>query len=198
MSKFTNNIKKYVTIGFAGSQGRIGTTTQALQILQYLQLMGKKVCYIEMNDSMYIEKMKRIYNIVKYDKTKESYTIGDIEMYKSDSLLQISRADYDYIIKDYGNVRENFNKLSFLESDIRIIVAGAKPNEMFETTDCIREKSFFDVKYIFSFIPKEDRESIKEMMEDKRENTFFASLNVVEPFVYNSSANNTFKEIVDL
>ena len=119
-------------------------------------------------------------------------------MYKSDSLLQISRADYDYIIKDYGNVRENFNKLSFLESDIRIIVAGAKPNEMFETTDCIREKSFFDVKYIFSFIPKEDRESIKEMMEDKKDNTFFASLNVVEPFVYNSSANSTFKEIVDM
>ena len=69
---------------------------------------------------------------------------------------------------------------------------------MFETTDCIREKSFFDVKYIFSFIPKEDRESIKEMMEDKRDNTFFASLNVVEPFVYNSSANNTFKELVDM
>ena len=136
MNKFVNNIKKYITIGFAGSQNRIGTTTQALQMLQYLQLMGKKVCYIEMNDSMYVE--------------------------------------------------------------IRVIVAGAKPNEMFETTDCLREKSFFDVKYIFSFIPKEDRESIKEMMEEKKDNTFFAALNIVDPFVYNSNANSMFKDIVDM
>ena len=35
-------------------------------------------------------------------------------------------------------------------------------------------------------------------MEEKKDNTFFVALNVIDPFVYNSNANSTFKEIVDM
>ena len=196
-NQFTNAVKKYITIGVVGGQERIGTTTQSLQIVLYLQLMGSKVCYVEMNKSNYIEQTKQLYNSVKYNEVSGKYTTNDIEMFKGGNLPFVIKANYDYIIKDYGNVENDFNKLSFLESDIQIIVVGAKPNEIFQTTECLRDKAYTNSKYIFSFVPKGDREDILEMMGSKSSDTFFATLNVYDPFVYNSASNTIFKNIID-
>ena len=48
--------KRKVSIGIAGCMSRIGTTTQAIQIVKYLTLKGYNVCYIEINDSGWLKK----------------------------------------------------------------------------------------------------------------------------------------------
>lgn len=44
-----NPNNSYKTIAVVGSVGRIGTTTQCIQMVKYLNIQNKKACYIEMN-----------------------------------------------------------------------------------------------------------------------------------------------------
>ena len=53
------------TIAIAGTQPHIGTTTQAIQLIQYLQLMGNKVCYVEMNTNNYIQNLQNTYEDIE-------------------------------------------------------------------------------------------------------------------------------------
>ena len=49
------------TIGIAGSIRRMGTTTQALQIVKYLTFKGYKAAYFEMNNHCYAEAVSDAY-----------------------------------------------------------------------------------------------------------------------------------------
>ena len=55
------------SVALVGACERIGTTTQAIQIVKYLQLMGYKTCYIEMNNTEYIKLLREYYDGVKVD-----------------------------------------------------------------------------------------------------------------------------------
>lgn len=45
------------TIAVAGVCHRIGTTTYAIQFAKLLNLLGKKACYIQMNQTQYVEQL---------------------------------------------------------------------------------------------------------------------------------------------
>ncbi len=47
------------TIAVAGVCHRIGTTTYAIQFTKLLNLLGKKACYIQMNQTQYVEQILR-------------------------------------------------------------------------------------------------------------------------------------------
>lgn len=44
-----NSVTKQIVIAIGGCCERIGTTTQALQLVKYLQFMGHRACYIQYN-----------------------------------------------------------------------------------------------------------------------------------------------------
>ena len=52
---------KTVTVALCGVQPRIGTTTQALQMVAYLQMMGYTAAYVELGDQEYIYQMRKLY-----------------------------------------------------------------------------------------------------------------------------------------
>ena len=55
----------------------------------------------------------------------------DVDLYSSGQIVYANRQGYDYIIKDYGNIRDpDFEQISFLEQDLKIIVGGIKANEI--------------------------------------------------------------------
>ena len=45
----------YQTIAVSGCIDRIGTTTQAIQLVKYLVFRGHRACYIELNENGYIQ-----------------------------------------------------------------------------------------------------------------------------------------------
>lgn len=193
--------KNYISVGIAGSIERIGTTTQTLQLIQYLQLTGKTACYLEINKKNYIEEVAKLYSGTKVFKKGGdiiSIKLGDIFMYRSMGIVDAIKENLEYYIKDYGCVKdENFERISFLEQDIRIIVCGSKPNEIFHAQEILKNKSYDDANFIFSFVPKDEQDSIKDMMLSKKEKTFFA-LNCADPYVYNSSMNNVYKQLINM
>lgn len=191
-----NPIRTLKTIGIAGAQGRIGTTTQALQILSYLQMMGNLVCYVEMNQHghHFVKDLQSAYDDVQVIGDKTIYQ--HLEFYEMSAISALIKKDYGYIIKDFGAADDPaFNQPSFLECDIKVFVCGVKPDELPKAYDIMNNPLYDDVKYIFSFVPKEDQREVKELMEDDADRTFFAEY-TPDPFQYSGMNNGTYAEVI--
>lgn len=186
-------MKKISTVAVCGVQPRIGTTTQALQIVGYLQMMGYSAAYIELSRHGYIENMRKLYRDISISGSCVSY--GQLDMYRSVVDVR-SEEDYDFLIKDYGAMDEaDFNKVSFLEQDIQIICGGVKPNEIFKVNDILKLSEYYPVRFIFSFVPHDQKDGIIQLMTNRADKTFFANYNA-DPFVYDSTMNKSYRQIL--
>lgn len=164
-------------IAFVGSMRRIGTTTQCMQSIKYLKSIRKNACYIEMNTHGYLRQLQRLYADIRYE--NGFLRLEDIDMFCADTMDLAYRKNYDYYIKDYGNVDESdFSYFSYAEQDKKIMVCGAKANEIFHLEEILYQRKMRDLKYIFSFVPANEREAVLYMMEEEKKNTYFAPFNV--------------------
>ena len=180
--------EKVKTIGVAGAVRRMGTTTQALQIVKYLKFNGYKAAYFEMNNHGFVKAVREFYEDSQYDEMEGLTEYQNVDMYyKAERLKEVQDKDYEYIVYDYGVYSEHdFNKVSFLEKDIQIFVVGSKPDEFEKTYDLIKSNFYNDVFYIFNFTSDAEKKDIKELMEDKADKTFFADESK-DPFTFGNS-----------
>ena len=171
------------TVGIVGCQPRIGTTTQALQLTLCLMHMGYNAAYVEMGERDYIEKLDALYQGITIDKNDIIYC-QSIPLYTGSRIALANRGRYDYVIKDYGCIgNPGFEKISFLEQQIKIVVGGAKANEVDYVEQVIEDECYEDVNCIFSFIGLSEQRDVKEMMKNKKERTYFA-VYTPDPFTY--------------
>lgn len=184
---------KTVTVALCGVQPRIGTTTQALQMVAYLQMMGYTAAYVELGDQEYIYQMRKLYRditvkdgVVFYDRLplySDIKSLGEIE-------------PYDFLVKDYGAMNDpEFNQVSFMEQDIQVICGGVKPNEIFYMQDLLKKAEYRSAKFIFSFVPPDQKDGILSLMSQRAKDTFFANYNP-DPFSYDSVMNKTYRAII--
>ena len=185
------------TIGIAGSIRRLGTTTQALQIVKYLTFKGYKAAYFEMNNHCYAEAVSDAYSEAEKDDVDGIVKYQNVDMYyHTDKLKEIQNKDYEYIVYDYGMYSEHdFNKVSFLEKDIQIFVVGSKADEFEKTYDVIKNNFYNNVFYIFNFTSDAEKKDLMELMDDKSEFTFFAD-EAKDPFTYCNS--DIYEKIIPL
>lgn len=165
-------------IGIAGAVQRMGTTTQAIQLVKYLMYKGYKACYIQMNNHGYVEELIDSYEGVEIEEVIGKAVYQEVEMYyKLEKLPEVLKRDYDYFVYDYGVFSDrDFNKISFLEKDLQIFTVGTKPGEFMKTYQLIENNFYNSVLYIFNFVvdDKQERDDIYELMAEKEDVTFFA------------------------
>lgn len=168
--------KMYKTIGVCGTQTRIGTTTQAIQLVKYFQYAGIKACYIEANNSNHIQSIPTLYDV-----EEQNQKLGKIRFENTDfyyDLSQISEVlsfDYAVYVYDFGVLSEQ-NIYPYLEKDLKILVCGTLPWEMDSTNKAIERLDDKDIQYIFNFTCKSIRSSLQQFMLDKSSHTFFSEL----------------------
>lgn len=162
--------KLAMTVAVAGSQERIGTTTQCFQITKYLSAKGFNAAYLEFNNTKYLSKMKKLFNL-----SENNFNFEGINIYSANQINQILR-EYDYIIYDYGSITDsNFNMYSFLEKSTCIIVCGDKPNEIDYSTAALNQfQNNKNILYLFNFVSAADMEDIKALMGNHK--TYFSPL----------------------
>lgn len=177
----------FKNIGIAGANPRMGTTTQALQIIKYLLLQGYKACYVEMNGHRWVEKLKEWYDVTT-DESLGMVTYCSIDLFYDLSKLQnVLKQGYDFYVFDYGVYNEaDFNKISFLERDFQIFVCGSNPDEMPHAYNVIKNSFYNDVYYIFNLVSESDQQDLLELMEEKKKVTFFSPY-TPDPFTYNNA-----------
>ena len=163
-------------VSVGGACSRMGTTTIAMQLVKHLLYCNKKACYIEVNSSGFLEDLMAAYNPDTIEEEKGKVTFGNVDMYwRQDLIPEILHMDYEYFIYDYGAFkRPDFNKISFLEKEIKIMVLGANPGEIQCSTELIRSIFYQDVQYIYNLTSSADQKDILELMEDKADQTYFS------------------------
>lgn len=190
---------KAVCIGVAGALMRMGTTTQALQMVKFFQYSGYRAAYIQMNRHHYVEDLKEAYEQVEHEEETGRVTYMKVDMYyRTDRLRDVLKMDYDYLVFDYGVYSENgFNKVSFLEKEIQIFVVGSKPGGEFEKTYEVVKNNFYNqVFYIYNFVAKTEQADLLELMEEKAGMTFFAG-EARDPFSF-SGEGSIYEKIISL
>lgn len=168
--------RQKITIGVAGACSRIGVTTQAMQLVKYLLACGKDVCYIEVNSTNFLQDLLEVYSVDQVDEKKGKVLYANVEMYyRQDVIPEILHMDYEYIIYDYGAFNSpDFNKISFLEKDIKIMILGSNPGEIQSSTELIDNIFYQNVNYVFNFTSKADQEDLLAMMGEKADVTYFS------------------------
>ncbi|NCE98109.1 hypothetical protein [Emergencia sp. 1XD21-10] len=168
-------LKKSHSIGVAGSQSRVGTSTQALQIVQYLKFKGYKACYIEQNHVQYLDtsgssgalqnatlvEKYRIWNDVPKN-SFEKLTYKGVDMYAGqEAFAKLQSEKYDFYVYDYGNILDrDFDRTAFLKDDIRIITAGAKATEFDYLMRFLSVPSYSDAGIVLSFVPETEQSEV--------------------------------------
>lgn len=161
-----------LTIAVAGAGVGIGCTTQAMQLLLYLKSQGVDAALIEMQARHSLKEYLEI--IEKQEIIDEThFRLQDMDIYLGGKCVSKARAGHEYLVFDYGNYSEIADITSFLEKDIRIVVAGTKPwqtpllYDVFDSDDG-------SIQYLFSSVPLADQPQVRALMLESAAHTFFS------------------------
>ena len=196
------NRKQTITIGIIGTQEHIGTTTQALQITKFLsELANISACYIETKNISGIKSIKDYYEETTFDEKIHRIVYEGIDIYTSEgNTAEIIGFGYDFLIYDMGNFQklDDKDKESFMQKDIKIIVAGNKAWETFNLKKVKDELYKNNLVFIFNFTPEDEKSIIKEMLKKISEKVFFADYTPYPFQVKNKTIYETiFKNYID-
>lgn len=187
----------YTTIAVAGCCSRIGTTTQAIQLVKYLISQGYKACYVEMNNTGFVDNVLRSYEVTKYDDNIGKLTYMGIDMFnKKENISEILQLGYDYFVYDNGSFDSaSFNSISFFEKNFCVAVCGSKPCELNKTEQLIARTYKSDCFYLFSFCHENEQKDVLELMQEKKNKTGFTYY-TPDYFTYSSDTHDLYKKIV--
>lgn len=168
-----NYAPKAITVAVAGVGPRIGTTTQTAQIAHYIKQQNTDVAIIQVDDKNSLADYVDILEATKLIDA-EHYTVNSIDLFRSRNSIARAKADFPYLICDYGDYLQLPDVSAFLDKDIKIIVCGVKPWE----SDGLRDVFPVDdgsIHYVFSHVPEYDQEAVLELMKDSAPKTHFAA-----------------------
>lgn len=181
------------SIAVVGANSRMGTTTQAIQMVKYLQFRGKTACCVQMNPSSFLTDLKNTYEITGEDASLGKITFQNVDLFTQEKISRILQLGYAFYVYDYG-VWEEVSRTSFLEKDRKFLVCGISPQELPFTNRAISACYDAGVEYLFNLVPPGDRESILAMMEEQADRAYFPAY-TPDPFVYSSQQNECYDAI---
>ena len=152
-----------IKIGIAGSQSRIGTTHMAFRLCKFFSQQNLDCLYVEQNSSRCIWLAGHRYK--ELDKDNNIIKMNNISMVRKEYSQLIDMSEFNVIIRDYGNLNYS-NKKEFVQSNIKILILGAKDWELKYSEDALEMISEYkDAIFLFNFVDgKQYKQVIKNMM----------------------------------
>jgi len=151
-----------ITVAFAGAGSRIGTTTQAVQMLLFLAASGYTAALVEMSDRSVLSEY-----LVSPELCPEHYKVRGLDFYRTRGSLLSAKRQYQYVVLDYGAFECLPDVTSFMEKDFKIICTGVKPQESAKLAP-VFEADDGSLMYCFSFMPPADAAEVRELMKDRK------------------------------
>ncbi|QAA32755.1 hypothetical protein [Clostridium manihotivorum] len=192
-SEGTKSLSKYIfkhkniKIAVAGAQNRVGTTTTAFNLTNYLHGIGAKVSYTEANNNEHLKDIAAYYEFTMVsDKCIKYKGIG----YYLDKQFP---NDYNFNIFDLGIL--NLSSLSIFKAcDVRILCSGSKPYELPCLNKALKLIGEEKTNTIFSFSAEAGRVNLKKLTESENNKVHFSLYN---PSLFDGKVNEkVFKDIL--
>lgn len=177
-------VKKEIKIAVTGVQNRVGTTTMAINLANFLSSIGAKVCYVEANESKHLSKVAEYY---------QGMTEKDgIMIYNGVKYLNLNSEcsdEFDFIMYDMGVVNNKIIGAIRKSCDAAIICSTGKPYEANDTQsieNLLDEKQIYKV---FSLVADFDKGKIRK----RDQNVYFSNYT---PDYFDSEVNEELWEEV--
>ena len=155
-------------IAVCGVCERMGATTQAFLIANYLIKYGFNACYIEFNKKDVIKNIKNFYDVLVDDKNRK-ISYKDLDIFANvtfEDLPKILSMNYEVFIFDYGEFLHTSEE-SFASADVRVVVSGAKFWEEKYIQNVFKICHIYnDINFIFNFVDEDEQGFILKNMED--------------------------------
>lgn len=144
---------KVLILGVAGSQRRVGCTTQAVALWHYCKALGFDPAIVTG-----AEQLTEIAGTMQHREIPDGYLIEGIPW-----ITNTAQA-YDCYILDLGvgNIQEAFQVADYL-----ILVAGSKPWELQHTVAALRASQNKDMLIALSFSTQRDAKSLEPLFEGR-------------------------------
>lgn len=183
-------------IAVVGSMERIGTTTLAFQLVKYFNDRDEhSAAYLQYNDSSFMDDLREYFNVDLTDEKIGKISFANTALFDDPTKVkEITASGYHYIVYDYGNI-DSVNKSSVFEKDIIILIGGGEPDEFAKMTDAIKVFNQKNVFYFFNFTGPGYRAEILNLMEEKRNKTFFMDY-IPDRFSYSPALGQDFSQIM--
>jgi len=153
--------KKEIKIAVTGVQHRVGTTTMAINLANYLSSIGAKVCYVEANEHDHLRKLPAFYQGMT--------SKDDVILYNGVKYLSLQSEchdEFDFIIYDMGVVDNRIISAIRKNCDAGILCATGKP---YEVNDIEKHKNLLDatpLNIVFSFVAESDQHKYLKLHKD--------------------------------
>jgi hypothetical protein len=121
-----------IKIGIIGATRRVGTTTLALGLANFIKNHGGTACYTALNMNGHLESLAHAHG---FDIEEDYYTFDAIDFYEA----MLPKHDYNFVIMDYGDMkREAVRK--YKESDICLLCgASDRQFEILEFAEALKQ-----------------------------------------------------------
>lgn len=180
IKKEYKKIKQCVTIAIAGSQGHIGTTSQAISITKFLSNLKLNVCYIQANGKEDIQTLENLFDIIKKD---DFITYQNIDMYSKNKTVNAVGYGYDFYVYDMGVLTDITDIDTFITKDVKIIISGTKSWEQDYLLEVFNKLEILqDINFIFNFTPEQQKKEITKNMGRFGIKTYFSNY-IPDPFI---------------
>jgi len=187
--------KKEIKIAVTGVQHRVGTTTMAINLSNYLSNICAKVCYVEANEHDHLSKLPAFYQGMT--------AIEDVILYNGVKYLLLHSEchnEFDFIIYDMGVIDNRIISAIRKNCDAAILCATGKP---YEISNIEKHKNLLDatlLNIVFSFVAESDQHKYLKLHKDIHfssytPNYFDGDTNVsiwstvIKPFIKKSEVN---------
>ena len=184
--------KKDIKLAVTGVQHRVGTTTMAINLANYLSGIGAKVCYVEANEHDHLGNLPAFY--------KGMTSKDDVILYNGVKYLSLHSEchdEFDFIIYDMGVINSKIIGAIRNNCDAAVLCATGKPYEMndIEKYNNLLESTLLNT--IFSFVAESDQHKYLKLHKDIHfsnytPNYFNGEVNeviwstAIKPFIKNS------------
>lgn len=150
-------VKKEIKIAVIGVESRVGTTTMAINMANYLSGIGANVCYVEANENNHLSKMPGFYPGMAVK--------GDTIVYKAVKYLSLHSEchdEFDFIIYDMAVVNKKITTAIRNNCDAAVICLTGKPYEINDTDNIDRLLKEKILNKVFSFVAEMDKKKIEK------------------------------------
>ena len=160
-----------VSIGVAGTQSRIGTTTLAMHLAEVVKKRNFHACVVEILEngkSSDFIKLKDSYDVE--DKGAGIFQMDGIDYFSQcdlKSLPDIIAANYNFVVIDFGVFRKDIAG-EFSRCTIPLLLAGTKPWEMpavNQIFDLMDQKILEGISFVFNFTPEDLYDDVRSGMQ---------------------------------
>jgi len=181
-----------VKIGIIGATRRVGVTTFALGLANFIKNHGGTACYVAINTNQHLNSIADAYD---FDTEEDYYTWSAIDFYEN----ILPKHDYNFIISDFGDIKREAVK-KYKESDIHLFCgASDKQFEIAEFADKLKSvKSVkpriltyapnHEYKQLFNSAVTDDPavvEPVRNMLDYKTNGTVFKE--IVKEYIVETS-----------